>query len=123
MKKENFISLIMGTIGGLLFALGMCMCLISEWHTFKPGIILGITGAVILIAMLIIRRKLKGLPPIKISGRVIAAVITGVIGALVLGVGMCMSMVWTGMMIQGIIIGILGIVILIFLVPICKGIK
>ena len=30
MKKENFISLILGTIGGLLFSLGMCMCLIAE---------------------------------------------------------------------------------------------
>ena len=26
MKKENFVSLILGTVGGILFALGMCMC-------------------------------------------------------------------------------------------------
>lgn len=30
MKKENFISLFLGTIGVLVFALGMCMCMIPE---------------------------------------------------------------------------------------------
>lgn len=27
MKKVNFVSLILGTIGGILFGIGMCMCL------------------------------------------------------------------------------------------------
>ena len=27
MKKKNFVSMIMSTIGGILFAIGMCMCL------------------------------------------------------------------------------------------------
>lgn len=30
MKKENFMSMILGTIGGILFAIGMCMCMIKE---------------------------------------------------------------------------------------------
>lgn len=30
MKKKNFVSMIMGTIGGILFAIGMCMCLLPE---------------------------------------------------------------------------------------------
>lgn len=37
MKKKNFVTLILSTIGGILFALGMCMCLIPEWGTFTPG--------------------------------------------------------------------------------------
>lgn len=28
MKKKNFVSLVMGTVGGILFALGMCMCML-----------------------------------------------------------------------------------------------
>ena len=28
MKKKNFVSLLFGTVGGILFALGMCMCLL-----------------------------------------------------------------------------------------------
>lgn len=60
MKKKNFVSLILGTAGGILFALGMCMC---------------------------------------------------------------MTMIWTDLMIQGIIVGIIGIVLLLCLIPICKGFK
>ena len=32
MKKSNFISMIMGTIGVILGAIGMCMCLLPEWN-------------------------------------------------------------------------------------------
>lgn len=35
MKKKNFVSLIMGTIGGILFAIGMCMRLLPEWGHFS----------------------------------------------------------------------------------------
>ena len=30
MQKKNFVSLILGTVGGILFAIGMCMCLLPE---------------------------------------------------------------------------------------------
>ncbi len=30
MEKKNFVALVMGVVGGLLFALGMCMCLLPE---------------------------------------------------------------------------------------------
>ena len=49
--------------------------------------------------------------------------ILGIVGALLLGVGMCMTMVWQGLMVQGIIVGLIGIIILLCLIPICKGIK
>lgn len=60
MKKENFVSLILGTIGVMFFALGMCMCLISEWNAFQQGIITGAIGLVVLFIMLIVRRKMQG---------------------------------------------------------------
>lgn len=60
MSKKNFTSLILGTIGGVLFALGMCMAMIPEWNAFKPGIVLGVVGAVILLVMLMVRRKMEG---------------------------------------------------------------
>lgn len=123
MKKENFISLIMGTIGLILFALGMCMTMISEWNAFKEGIILGSIGVIILISMIIVRRKMEGKPPIKLNIKNMGIVIFGVIGALVFGIGMCMTMVWQGVMVQGIIVGIIGIVMLLSLIPICKGVK
>lgn len=122
MSKKNFISLILGTIGGILFALGMCMTMLPEWDAFRPGIIVGSVGAVILLIMLLVRRKMEGKPVIvKVSGKTIGTVALGIIGALVLGVGMCMVMVWN-MLIQGIIVGLVGIVLLLCLIPLVRGI-
>lgn len=122
MSKKNFVSLIMGTIGGILFALGMCMAMLPEWDAFKPGVILGVIGAVILLVMVLVRRRMEGKPVVvKLSGKTVATVVLGVFGALVLGVGMCMTMIWN-MMIPGIIIGLVGIVLLLCLIPLVKGI-
>ncbi len=44
MKKSSFVAMILGTIGGILFALGMCMALIPEWNAFRPGVIMGVVG-------------------------------------------------------------------------------
>ena len=46
----------------------------------------------------------------------------GIVGALALGVGMCFSMIW-GKMVVGIVVGLAGIVILLCLIPLTKGIK
>lgn len=123
MKKENFVTLVMSTIGGLIFALGMCMALLPEWDAFKPGIVMGIIGAVILLVMVLVRRRMTGAPAIKVNGKTVGIVIYGIVGALVLGVGMCMAMVWEGLMIWGIVVGIIGIVLLLGLIPMIKGIK
>lgn len=123
MKKENFVTLIMGTIGGILFALGMCMCMVSEWNAFRQGIVVGAAGIVVLLIMLAVRRKMQGKPAIKLNGKAVGTVILGIVGALTLGVGMCMTMVWQGLLVPGIIVGLVGIVLLLCLIPICKGLK
>ena len=41
MTKKNFVTLILGTVGGILFALGMCMAMLPEWNAFTPGIVVG----------------------------------------------------------------------------------
>ena len=122
MKKKNFVTLIMSTVGEILFALGMCMCLLPEWNVFTQGVVIAAVGAVILLAMIIVRRRMEGKPAVKLNGKAIGTVIFGIFGALVLGVGMCLTMVW-GMMAPGIIIGIVGIILLLCLIPIVKGLK
>lgn len=123
MKKENFVTLIMSVVGGLIFALGMCMALLPEWNAFTPGVVCGVIGAVILFAMAIVRRKMTNAAPIEISGKTVGIVIYGIFSTIVFGVGMCMTMVWEGLMIWGIVVGIIGIVLLICLIPMIKGIK
>ncbi len=122
MKKSTFVAMILGTIGGILFALGMCMALIPEWNAFRPGVIMGVIGAVVLLIMVFVWRRMENKEPIKLSGKVIGATLLGIVGALLLGVGMCLTMVWSHMVV-GIVIGIVGIVVLIGLIPFIKGLK
>jgi hypothetical protein len=123
MKKENFVTLVMSTVGGLIFALGMCMALLPQWNAFTQGVVCIAVGIVVLLAMAIVRRKMVGAPKIKVNAKTVGTVIYGVFSALVFGVGMCMTMVWSGLMVWGIVVGIVGIALLLGLIPMIKGIK
>lgn len=122
MKKSNFVALILGTISGVFFALGMCMALLPEWGMRNQGIVSGVIGLILMLITVGIWRKMEGKAPVKISGKTIGATLLGVLGALLLGVGMCLSMIFTKM-ILGIVIGIIGIVVLLMLIPLLKGLK
>ena len=122
MKKSTFVTMILGTIGGILFALGMCMALIPEWNAFRPGVVMGAVGAVVLLIMVLVWRKMENKAPVKLTGKTIGATLIGIVGALLLGVGMCLTMVWSHMVL-GIVIGIVGIVVLLCLIPFVKGLK
>ena len=121
MKKSNFAALILGTIGVVFFALGMCMALLPEWGMFNQGIVCGVIGLVVLLATVLIWRKMEGKAPIKLNAKTVGAVVVGVLGALLLGVGMCLSMVF-GKMLLGIVIGLVGIVVLLMLIPLTRGV-
>ena len=122
MKKSSFVALVMGTVSGMLFALGMCMALLPEWNAFKEGIIFGSIGIVIGIITLLVWCKMENKKLPKMSGKNILRVIYAVVSALVLGLGMCMCLVWQ-QIIWGTLIGMLGIIMLIALIPMIKGIK
>ena len=123
MKKSTFVAMILGTVGGILFALGMCMGLVEEWNARNEGIIMGVIGLVVLFIMVAVWRKMENKEPIKLSGKAIGATLIGIVGALLLGVGMCLTMVWSSYMVVGIIVGIVGIVVLLCLIPFIKGLK
>lgn len=122
MKKSSFVAMVLGTAGAVLFALGMCMALIPEWNAFRPGIIFGCVGLLLALVTLIVWRRMEHKEPIRISGKTVLTVMIGVAGALGLGIGMCFSMVW-GKMVMGVVIGLAGIVVLLCLIPLTKGIK
>lgn len=85
MKKSSFTALLLGTLSGVLFAIGMCMALIAEWNAFTPGVVLGCTGVVLGIATMLIWRKMEHKAPCHLSGRHVRAVLLGVAGAMLLG--------------------------------------
>ncbi len=122
MKNSSFTALLLGTLSGVLFAIGMCMALIAEWNAFTPGVVLGCAGVVLGIATMLIWRKMEHKAPCHLSGRHVRAVLLGVAGAMLLGVGMCFCMVWQRML-PGMLIGVVGIVLLVCLIPLLKGVK
>ena len=122
MKKSSFAAMVLGTVSVVLFALGMCMALIPEWNAFMPGVIFGCAGLIFGLITLIVWRRMEHKEPIRIDGKTILTVFIGAVGALALGVGMCLSMVW-GKMVMGVGIGLVGIVVLLCLLPLTKGIK
>ena len=76
-----------------------------------------------MLAMVIVLRRMTNAPAIRIDGRTVGIVIYGIFSTIIFGVGMCMTMVWNGLMIPGIIVGIVGIGLLLGLIPMIKGIK
>lgn len=122
MKKSSFVAMILGTISCIFFALGMCMALLQEWNAFRPGIITGCVGLFFALITILVWRKMEHKNPIKITGKAILTAVVGIAGALALGVGMCYTMVWSNMVL-GIVIGLAGILMLLCLIPIFKGLK
>lgn len=122
MKKSSFVAMLLGTVSGVLFALGICMVLIPQWDLFRPGVVFGSVGILLGLVTLMVWRKMEHKQPLRISGKMVLTIVVGIVGALSLGVGMCFSMVWNQMA-AGVVIGLVGIAVLLCLIPLTKGIK
>lgn len=121
MKKKDFVRLVLGVVGALLFSVGLCMCLLPEWDAFREGVaVTAVGGAVLLIlaGLLLKGRKTEK----KINWKLVGKALYGTVSALVLGVGMCFVLVWQ-QLVLGIAIGVVGIVMLLMLIPMFVGLK
>lgn len=122
MKKSSFVALLMGTVSGVLFALGMCMALLPEWNAFWEGVIFGGVGLVLGMITLLVWCKMEHKKLPKMNGKNVFRMIYAVIAVLILGAGMCLCLVWQ-QFVWGTLVGLLGIVMLIAMIPMIKGIK
>lgn len=122
MKKSSFVTLVLGTISGVLFALGMCMALLPEWNAFTEGVVFGAVGMLLGIITLIVWCKMENKKLPKMSGKNIFRIVYAVVATLLLGLGMCMCLVWH-QFVWGTLVGLLGIVLLLSLIPMIKGIR
>ncbi len=127
MKKDTLLEIILGTIGGLIFAVGMCMCLIPEWDLFQVGVVVAIIGFIVLLCIIPVYRqshpKKKHAP---INCGIVIAWIVGIIGALVMGFGMSRVMITDPSqsdMLVGIITGVIGLLICVLDYPIYSYLK
>lgn len=122
MKKSSFIALVLGTVSGVLFSLGMCMALLPQWDAFTEGVIFGGIGLILGIITFFVWCKMEHKKLPKMNGKNILRTVYGIVAALVLGVGMCLCLVWE-QIVWGTLVGLLGIIMLIALIPMIKGIK
>lgn len=122
MKKETLLEIILGTIGGVIFAIGMCMCLIPEWNLLKAGIVVGIIGFIILLGIIPVYRSThpkKEHTPVNWS--IVATWTIGIIGALIMGFGMSKIMVGNTTQVDfivGLLTGVIGLFICVLNYPI-----
>lgn len=57
MQKSSLVALIMGTVSGVPFALGMCMYLV--WEQIVWGTLIGLLGIIMLIALIPMIKGIK----------------------------------------------------------------
>lgn len=123
MSKKNFLFLVLTTVGGLFFAVGMCMCLLPEWNVFKPGVAVTAVGTLALMALAAIRWMQAGKPMPQIDWRKAGKALYCAAALLVFGLGMAMIMAFEGMLIHGIVVGIVGVLMGLGSIPVLKGLK
>ena len=127
MKKETLLEIILGTIGGLIFAIGMCMCLLPAWNLFTPGVVVSIVGFIILLCIIPVYRKdhpRKQHGPI--NWGIVLTFVIGIIGSLIMGYGMSKVMIEGASqtdMLVGIITGVIGLIICVLNYPVYSYIK
>ena len=128
MKKDTLLEIILGTVGGLVFAIGMCMCLIPEWDLFTAGIVVAVIGFIILLCVIPVYRKEH---PKKVSNKktdwgLVLTLVIGILGALIMGFGMSKIMVGSPEkmdMIIGMITGVIGLLICVLNYPVYSYLK
>jgi len=122
MKKSNFTALVLGTVSGILFALGMCMTLLPEWIAFREGILFGTAGLILALVTVLVWRRMEHKTPLKFDMKTILTILLTIAALMLLGVGMCFCLLWQNIVL-GTLIGLAGIVALLSLIPFVKGLK
>lgn len=121
MKKKDFVRLVLGVVGALLFSVGLCMCLLPEWNAFREGVAVTAAGGAVLLILAGLMLKGRKTEK-KVNWKLVGKTLYGTVSALVLGVGMCFVLVWQ-QLVLGIAIGVVGIVMLLMLIPMFVGLK
>ena len=122
MKKSSFVALLMGTVSGVLFALGMCMALLPEWNAFWEGVAFGGVGMVLGVVTLLVWCKMEHKKLPQMSAKNVLRTVYGIFATLIFGTGMCLCLV-ANQIVWGTLVGLLGMVLLLILIPMIKGIQ
>lgn len=127
MKRETLLEIILGTVGGLVFSIGMCMCLIPECDLLKAGVVVSLIGFIILLCIIPIYRKGKPKKERKnVDLGIVLTFVIGIIGSLILGFGMSKILVLGNTktdLIIGMVTGVVGLLICVLNYPVYSYLK
>ena len=122
MKKSSFYALVMGTVSGMIFAIGMRMALLPEWDLFGAGVVFTAVGILLGLITLIGWRKLENKPSVKVNSKLLLKIVYITAAVLVFGLAMCLCLVWAQYL-YGMLVGLVGVLMLLGLIPMIKGLK
>lgn len=120
MKKSNLVAIFMGTIGTLCLGIGMSMALVEEWNLFQQGIVVGVTGILVFLLTMFVWRRMEHKPKFHPSVKVVETVVLSIVGCITMGIGMCLCMKFDRIP-AGIVVGIVGILLLLLLIPLVRS--
>lgn len=120
MKKSNLTALFMGTTGTLCMGIGMSMALVEEWNLFRQGIVVGVIGILMLLLTVFVWRRMEHKPKLHPSVKVVETVALSIVGCITLGIGMSLCLRFDHIP-SGIVVGIVGILLLLLLIPLVKS--
>ena len=122
MKKKDFVTLLLAEAGSILLCLGLCLALLPTYGALRPGLAIAILGGAVLLAMLPVRLKTGAWGAMIFGAGAVGATLLSALGAMLLGLGLCMSMIWD-MLATGILVAVVGAVILLCLIPVVRGLR
>ncbi|MBM7268294.1 hypothetical protein [Streptococcus suis] len=121
MKRRDFISLIAYTVSLLVLTLGMCFYTLPEWEMTSLGMPLSVVGLLLLVLSWGLQRRLTGKGAPRLDWKQIVKVIYCVFALLVFGGGF--ALVTIGNFVLGLVLGFIGLVFIIGIIPVTVGLK
>ena len=126
--RTLYLECAMGAAGDMLMAalyelLEEKDAFLEKMNSLIPGVVVTALGALALLAIALVRWIMAGKPVAKIDWNRVGKAAYCVVSLLVLGAGMAMIMAFEGLMIPGMLVGVVGIVLMLGMIPVFKGLK
>lgn len=122
MKKSSFVTLVLGIFSALVLGSGMSMAILPDSGLYNQGVIVGCLGIIFSLITVIVHRKMTNKPKINLSLKTVGIALVAIIGVIIFGGGLSLTMVFN-QLVFGTILAIIGIMALLSLIPLSKGLK
>ena len=117
MKKKHFVTLSMFLVFGLSLSIGMCLWLL-ETNYISLGYGLTAIGFIGFVGL-----GLRFMPRFHVDKKILWKMIYSIFSVMVFGAGMALSLAIEGQLMNGIIVGVIGLILMLGNIPVWMGLK